>query len=142
MFLNQQPSRPFMKLLEDNKMTRKLIMPLAFVFGLVLFTCFCTVAFAQQVYTGNATHLRDNNNQTYTFNIIGASDGGVWGSDVYTDDSDIARAAVHAGIVAVGESKTVTIRILPGRDSYDGTTRNGVTSSSYDSWHGSYSFER
>ena len=127
-----------MKLLEDNKMTKKLRMHLT----LVLFAGFCTVAFAQQLYSGNATHLRDNNNQTYTFNIIGASDGDVWGSDVYTDDSDIARAAVHAGIVAVGESKTVTIRILPGRSGYESTTRNGVTSSSYDSWAGSYRFER
>ena len=96
----------------------------------------------QQAYTGDATHLRGRNDQTFPFYITGASSGGVWGTDVYSDDSNIARAAVHAGIVAVGESKTVTIRILPGRSSYESTTRNGVTTASYGSWHGSYSFVR
>ena len=93
-------------------------------------------------YSGDAIHLRGNNNSTYTFTIVGARDGGVWGSDIYTDDSTIARAAVHAGLVAIGDSATVTIRILPGQRSYSGTTRNGVTSSSYDSWDGSYEFVR
>jgi hypothetical protein len=90
----------------------------------------------------NAVHLRGNNNLLYTFQIVGASNGSVWGSDVYTDDSNIASAAVHAGLVAVDESATVTIRILPGRDSYSGTTRNGVATLDYGSWDGSYEFVR
>jgi len=90
----------------------------------------------------NAVHLRGNNYSTYPFNIVGASSGSVWGSDVYTDDSVIAVAAVHAGLVEVGQSATVTIRILPGRDSYPGVTRNGITTSSWGSWDGSYEFVR
>ncbi|MCL2098849.1 MAG: stalk domain-containing protein, partial [Oscillospiraceae bacterium] len=91
-------------------------------------------------YTGNATSLRGNNNSLYSFNIVGATSGSVWGTDIYTDDSNIARAAVHAGVVTVGQSALVTIRILPGRSSYQGTSRNGVTSTNYASWPGSYEF--
>ena len=61
-----------------------------------------------------------------------------FGSTANADDS----TAVHAGLVAVGETKTVTIRILPGRDSYPSTTRNGVTTTSFGSWQGSYEFVR
>ncbi|MCL2003599.1 MAG: LCCL domain-containing protein [Oscillospiraceae bacterium] len=95
---------------------------------------------AQDPYRGSATSLRGNNNSTHTFYIVGASSGSVWGTDVYTDDSIIARAAVHFGLVGVGEAANVTIRILPGRDSYTGTTRYGVTTSSYGKWNGSYEF--
>jgi hypothetical protein len=42
--------------------------------------------------------------------------------------------------VAVGETAVVTIRILPGQARYEGSVRNGVTSSSYGSWGGSYEF--
>jgi hypothetical protein len=87
-----------------------------------------------------ATHLRGRINETFSFDIIGASGGSVWGSDIYTDDSVIARAAVHAGLVAVGEAATVIIRILPGFDSYPSTDRNGVTTSRWDSWGGSFEF--
>ena len=94
----------------------------------------------QDSYTGDATHLRGQNNTTHSFVIVGTPNGSVWGNDIYTDDSIIATAAVHAGVVKVGEKATVTIRILPGLDRYEGTERNGVTSSSYMSWHSSYEF--
>ena len=91
-------------------------------------------------YRNDVTHLRGQNNTTHNFYIVGATGTTIWGTYVYTDDSPIRVAAVHAGIVAIGEGKVVTIRILPGYDSYNGTTRNGVTSSSYNSWGGSYEF--
>jgi len=90
--------------------------------------------------SGNATSWRGNNNQRYSGSVTGASSGSLWGTDIYTDDSSIPRAAVHAGKVAVGETKTLTIEIRPGQSSYTSTTRNGVTSSSYGSWSGSYVF--
>lgn len=62
-----------------------------------------------------------------------AASGGVWGSDVYTADSRVCRAALHAG--AMGESGgKVRIRTVPGDSSYSGTTRNGVTTSSWGSY--------
>ncbi|MEM8695965.1 MAG: LCCL domain-containing protein [Pseudomonadota bacterium] len=66
--------------------------------------------------------------------------GSVWGTDVYTDDSRICRAAVHAG--AIGPSGgTVVIRAVSGRASYAGSRRNGVATSNYGRWSGSYVFE-
>lgn len=88
----------------------------------------------------NAVSLRGNNGQRFTFNIKGTTSGVVWGSDIYTDDSNIAKAAVHAGKVSVGQSKTVTIEIRAGQNSYSSTTRNGITTSPYGSWGGSYIF--
>jgi exopolysaccharide biosynthesis protein len=89
-----------------------------------------------------ATGQRGNNNQVFSYIITGSTSGTVWGSRIYTDDSNIAKSAVHAGLVAVGETATVTIRILPGQSSYSSTTANGITTSSYGSWSGSYEFVR
>ncbi|MCL2002612.1 MAG: LCCL domain-containing protein [Oscillospiraceae bacterium] len=91
-------------------------------------------------YTGTAEHLRGKNDTTHEFYVVGTTSGQVWGSDIYTDDSNIAMAAVHAGVLKDGEAGTVTIRILPGQDSYEGTTRNGVRTASYTLWYGSYEF--
>ena len=61
-----------------------------------------------------------------------------WGEDVYTDDSSVCTAAVHAGVITVVEGGTVTIEIRPGVDSYEGTTRNGIMTRSYPAWEGSF----
>lgn len=72
--------------------------------------------------------------------VTGDTEGDVWGTDIYTDDSDISAAAVHAGILKVGETKTVGITILPGQESYGGTLRNGIRSGDYGQWDGSFKF--
>lgn len=64
----------------------------------------------------------------------------VWGTDLYTDDSSVCTAAVHEGLITLGSGGRVTIEIRAGASSYQGTTRNGVTSNSYASWGGSYVF--
>jgi hypothetical protein len=66
----------------------------------------------------------------------------VWGSDVYTDDSSICTAAVHAGLISFASGGTVTIEIRPGQASYGATSRYGVATSAYGNWHGSYVFAR
>jgi hypothetical protein len=49
-------------------------------------------------------------------------------SGIYTSDSDIAMAAVHAGLLRPGQTGTIRI-INKGRNSnYVGSIRNGVTS--------------
>jgi hypothetical protein len=67
---------------------------------------------------------------------------GIWGTDIYTDDSLICVAAVHAGLITFQNGGPVTIEILPGQPSYTGSTRNGVTSNRYDAFLGSYKFVR
>jgi hypothetical protein len=68
--------------------------------------------------------------------------GGVWGTGTYTDDSSICTAAVHAGIITVDKGGQVVIQIAPGQASYSGSVANGITSSSYDSFDGSYTFPK
>lgn len=88
----------------------------------------------------NLVGYRNRIGQTFEFTVTGASGGPVWGTDVYTDDSSVARAAVHAGVVAVGQTRTVVVTILPGQSSYAASTRNGVSTASWGAWSGSYSF--
>ena len=66
--------------------------------------------------------------------------GAVWGTDAYTADSTTCRAALHAG--ATGRrGGTVTLRMLPGRPRYPGTTRNGVQSMNYGNSDAAFRFE-
>ena len=56
----------------------------------------------------------------------------VYGSGPYTTNSVIAKAAVHAGLVAEGETKTITITPVPKCiSSFIGSTAYGVTSDDY-----------
>ena len=66
--------------------------------------------------------------------------GTVWGTDVYTDDSSVCTAAVHAGLITEVEGGEVVIEISAGLEAYEGSTANGVTTSAYGSWSGSFSF--
>lgn len=86
-----------------------------------------------------ATDYRGQNGSQYTFACpAGGAARTVWGSDVYTDDSSVCTAAVHAGVIGFASGGLVTIEIRPGQSSYPATTRNGVTTSSWGSWHGSF----
>lgn len=64
--------------------------------------------------------------------------GTVWGAEVYTDDSAVCPAAVHAGKLPFGRGGSVTIEIRPGQASYRGTDWNGVVSQPYGEWGGSF----
>jgi len=70
-----------------------------------------------------------------------AAQGTVWGTDVYTDDSALCRAAVHAGIIPAAGG-AVRVRVVPGRQSYPGSTRNGVQSQDYGAWENAFAFDK
>ncbi|BCB78321.1 hypothetical protein GCM10022251_30910 [Phytohabitans flavus] len=53
------------------------------------------------------------------------------GTFTYTDSSSICSAAAHAGVITVATGGFVTITPNAGTAFYYGTTRNGVTTSSY-----------
>ena len=64
--------------------------------------------------------------------ITGALSGGtIWGAGTYRIDSNIAMAAVHAGFVSNGETKEVYIIMERAQTYYFGSTRNGITSTSF-----------
>jgi LCCL domain len=79
--------------------------------------------------------------QTIHLHLRGATGGDVWGTDIYTDDSDPNVAAVHDGILKPGEEGIAAIRLLPGIERYDGTTKNGVRTNDFGHFGGSYRFD-
>jgi hypothetical protein len=88
--------------------------------------------------------------KTFTFRVTGAlpaalvgaggfgfaAGGRVWGTHVYTVDSPLALAAVHAGILRPGQTGGVKVTILGPQISFEGSTRNGVTSMPYGPYSG------
>lgn len=64
----------------------------------------------------------------------------IYGTDIYTADSPICQAAVHAGVLQQGRAGAVTIEIGRGAQEYRGSTQNGVTSASYGPYASSYTF--
>ncbi len=80
--------------------------------------------------------------KVFHFEVVGNPQGAVWGTEVYTSDSRLAAAAVHAGVLQIGRKGVVTVRILPGQKSYKGTTANGVASRDWGKWKLSYTVER
>lgn len=69
----------------------------------------------------------------------GGSPSAVWGTDIYSDDSSVCTAAVHAGVIGWGGG-VVRVVIQPGQSGYMPSYRNGVNSSSWGSWGRSFSF--
>jgi hypothetical protein len=87
----------------------------------------------------NATAFRGSRQRIACHCRPEAMKGSIWGSGIYTDDSSICLSAVHAGVITRAGG-TVTILILAGQRAYSGTSQNGVRTSSYNSWHGSFRF--
>lgn len=66
----------------------------------------------------------------------------VYGTDVYTDDSWICAAAIHAGAITDAAGGQVRVTIAAGQDVYVGSTRNGVTTDDWSTgWPRSFTVE-
>jgi hypothetical protein len=66
-----------------------------------------------------------------------AANGSVWGTDVYTADSAVCRAAIHAGLIG-DAGGTIALVLDPGRSAYSGSPRNGISSGDFAQFHKSY----
>lgn len=89
----------------------------------------------------HATQFRDKDNLRVAYDCPeNGTPATVWGTDVYTDDSSVCTAGVHAGKITLAKGGRVIIEIRPGEDSYDSLTRNGVTSRTWPQWLGSFVF--
>jgi hypothetical protein len=91
---------------------------------------------------GTLANYRDRVGKTFTFDLVGSTHGTIWGTDVYTDDSSLATAAVHAGLLKDGERGKVRVTILPPAVSYTPSDRNGVASQPWGQWQGSFKFDK
>jgi hypothetical protein len=88
----------------------------------------------------SAVSLRGQSGLRFTFRCQAGQplSESVWGTDVYSDDSKICSAAVHAGVMTSSAGGTVTIEIRDGVQSGSGSPRNGVESGSF--WNAAGTF--
>jgi hypothetical protein len=86
---------------------------------------------------GPANLLQHQNQpgKVFAFTVTGAA-GGLYGTDVYTTDSSLAAAVVHAGLLKIGETGVVKVRVIAQVPAFVGSTRNGLTSNSYGQYPG------
>jgi LCCL domain-containing protein len=90
---------------------------------------------------GNLTSFESQQGKVLAFTVTGMAAGGsVWGTDVYTTDSRLAMAAVHAGLLKVGETGVVRLKVIPAPPSFAGSSRHGITTSPYGPYRAAYQF--
>jgi len=68
---------------------------------------------------------------TYYFRVTGATEGQLWGTDIYSGDSTIGAAAVHMGLLKPGKSAVFRVTVVTPPEEFPGTQRHGVTSTQY-----------
>ena len=68
---------------------------------------------------------------TYYFRVTGVTEGQLWGTDIYSGDSTIGAAAVHAGLLKPGKTDVLRVTVVTPPERFPGTVRNGVTSTEY-----------
>ena len=85
---------------------------------------------------------RNQVSKIFSYKIIGSKEGTVWGgkNKIYTDDSNISKAAVFEGLVKLGEKAIVNIKIIENKNSYNGDYINDIKTEDWGYWDGSYIF--
>jgi hypothetical protein len=77
------------------------------------------------------------------FDVVGRTEGSLWGSDVYTADSRLSAVVVHSGALREGERGLVRVTLLDGDGrEYPGTTRHGIQSYDYAAYPLAYRVDR
>jgi hypothetical protein len=67
--------------------------------------------------------------------------GSIWGTDIYTDDSDICTAAAHAGVITLEEGGTFEIHYIDGIEEHPASEQNDIESSEWGEWSLSFTFD-
>jgi hypothetical protein len=80
--------------------------------------------------------------KTFVYKVTGAVVGTVWGTNVYTADSTLAAAAVHAGLLKVGQTGIIKVKMIPSPNNYVGSTQNGVMSHPYNVFPAAYTLSK
>ncbi len=90
----------------------------------------------------NLMKLQANIGKAYFFRVTGSMTGNLWGTDVYTSDSSLEAAAVHAGVLRPGQTGVVKVTFVAPPATFTGSTRHGITSSAYFGFPGAYKVAR
>jgi hypothetical protein len=92
-------------------------------------------------FTGNEIHAEIGTVSAVSCPAGCADGGGLWGTDVYTGDSSVCKAAIHAGLISPNGGR-VGVITEGGRPAFRGSVRNGVRSNDYGSFGSSYRLQR
>ena len=93
---------------------------------------------------GTLTNYRNQIGKSYYFTLTGPGLGGqagVWGSDIYTYDSNLAMCAVHAGVLRPGQTKIVGVTIVGPQEAFGSSNRNGINSQPWGSYPSGFRFK-
>ncbi len=92
-------------------------------------------------FEGSLTQYRERVGEHLHGFVTGSLHGLVCGcGNTYSDDSDVATAAVHSGVCGVSERKKVCIQLLGPVEGLQSSRSNGVSSRACANWPGSFSF--
>jgi hypothetical protein len=86
----------------------------------------------------NMLELAGTVGASYYFRVRGAVDGPLWGTDIYTADSALSAAAVHAGLVKAGQTAVLKVTAVAPLPQYQGCVRNNVTSHDFGRYGSAY----
>jgi|GEM_PF-2485091 len=103
-----------------------------------------TQVFVTELECGSSTYgfnYTDDGIETYVVKcpLCKGTEGTVWGTDIYTDDSSVCLAAAHAGTIDLEVGGLLLVTMSEGLDEYTGSEANGVTTSDYGKWSSSFS---
>jgi hypothetical protein len=87
---------------------------------------------------GNLSSYSGAIGKTLAFRVTGRADGSIWGTGIYTTDSNLATAAVHTGVLKVGEAGVVRVTIIASPPAFASSMQNGITSYPYGSYPSAY----
>lgn len=91
---------------------------------------------------GNLKAYEGQIGKVLLFKVTGGANGSLWGTGTYTTDSNLAAAAVHTGILKMGETGIVQVKIIASPPSFAGATQHGLTSSGYGVYGGAYEISK
>ncbi|XP_071985090.1 cysteine-rich secretory protein LCCL domain-containing 2-like [Engystomops pustulosus] len=63
----------------------------------------------------------------------------LWGTNIYTENTPVCLAAIHAGIISNGGGY-IMVQKMPSQENYTGSIRNGLTSLNYGISNTSFTF--
>lgn len=97
---------------------------------------------------GNLSAYQQQWGKELDFTVTGftptpGANANVWGTDIYTLDSNLAAAVVHAGLAKPGETVVVRVRVIQSPQQFVSSFRNNVNSTAYNAYPaGAFEFVR
>lgn len=97
--------------------------------------------FKIQENPGNMSRFSEQIGESFYFEVVGRTDGSLWGTELYTYDSDIATAAVHMGVLKPGQKGIVKVTMCHSENPHRSSVSHGVSSSDWGPYPASFTVQ-